>query len=394
MTAEKLLRQKIAALERRRDQLRGRLGRRELTSSLARQRATAVAKAVLWETDLDRRLETLFDHTRAKNWRDSGQSVVRVIDGLVARFINRRLLLVVLGILTLVPAIGSLILLFQQNQSMIRKNAVEESVDLEKDRRELREIIHANQFRLTGDVAAGNLINEQRHPSRLRSESISSLITLEKQRWTKAELETWPVTRRVDLRNGEFANLVLGRNFGVRLGTNDEMTRVSFDRSRMFRTKIYAVPLDGSSFRGVDGLEMEISVSSAREVDFTNLQAPRSTFAWNAFEAEPMVVENSTFDHANFQNSSWDQVLLKNCSFRKTDLRGLNLQLVYFIDCDLTHAKLGESLDLASTASNMHRCLVTEAQSKKIILPPSTTFEKTETPGLLHVMSKLPETEP
>lgn len=101
--------------------LRDRLGREELLATIARRRVLRTSGDALFGARLDVRLERLFDAVRrgAEPWPVN--EVVRVIDGLVARLITRRISLGFVGLLTAIPAVASLVLLAKQNSEMVQK---------------------------------------------------------------------------------------------------------------------------------------------------------------------------------------------------------------------------------------------------------------------------------
>ncbi|MGB0776169.1 MAG: pentapeptide repeat-containing protein, partial [Akkermansiaceae bacterium] len=350
-------------------------------------RARRIASDTLMGCRLDERINQLFQVVRSGERRLATEEVVQVIDGLVARVISRRIWIGIIALMTVLPAAASLVLLSLQNQTMVKKLEAEELVAFQQDRQEFISMLQANEIRAVGSGASRRLQNNPAYHRHVRSAAMMSLIALEKQRWSEDERSALPATRRVDLRVGEYTTLVIGSHLS--LGSDEvatDLTRVNLDGSDLNAAKLYNVWLDGSSFRNVRAEGARFWLSSARHTDFSNMHAPKASFAWDALIAEPLHIESSRFNGANLQGASFDQVLMIDCTFEGADLTGAVYNETFFKGCDLTKCKLGAA-DFTKGFCGLHKCRITSEQKNQIKLPSYCRVEKSPQAGVWVVMS-------
>ena len=374
------------SLSTKRDRLRDQLGRQELLAALARRRAMRATGDALIGARLDLRLERLFEAVRKGGDPWPVDEVVRVIDGLVGRLISRRISLAVIGLFTVIPAVASLVLLATQNQDLIEKNVTEEAVDFREDRANLTDVLFARMKQVVGEGEEATIEELPVFHRRLRSEAFSTLIALEKQRWTPEELEALPPTRYVDFRGGDLSTLNLGGAIGLEAGASKtDFTRLRLDGADLSYGSLLFSRLDGTVFRGARGEGMTIVSPSADGADFTGFEGPGAAFEYNAKTQDFFSMTETVFDEANLEGARFVMVYLERASFDRTRLAGVIFQESNFFECDFSTADLGESADWSN--SSFHRCLVTDAQAELLVLPEYVFREPAETPGLQRLMT-------
>ncbi|BDS06537.1 hypothetical protein NT6N_15770 [Oceaniferula spumae] len=376
-------------LKREIDKVQRQLERNELAAAVTRRRAVRLAGDTLVGCRLDSRIERLFVTVREGGKRLPVEDVVQVIDGLVARAISRRIWIGIIATLTILPAVISLFLLGVQNNTMITKLEAEEMNSFRRDREEFLDILQSNRIHWVGTGAERRLEDFPRYHRHVRSAAMMSYIALEKQRWSEDERTALPAIRKVDLQRGEYVALTIGSHLSLKQGeVATDLTRVVFDGGNFASANFFNVWLDGSSFRGVTAENSRFWLPSARQVDFSGMNAKGAEFSWDPKIAEPLHMEDATFDDADLSNTRWEQVFILRNSFKNADLRGATYQMTKFTHCDLTSAMLGNA-DFSKGFTGLHECLVTQEQADAIKLPSYCYLEKTDQPDVLKVLTNL-----
>ncbi|MCB1089042.1 MAG: pentapeptide repeat-containing protein, partial [Verrucomicrobiae bacterium] len=384
--SEEELRELLEQTRARAGRLRERLGREELLATIARRRVLRTSGDALFGARLDVRLERLFDAVRrgAEPWPVN--EVVRVIDGLVARLITRRISLGFVGLLTAIPAVASLVLLAKQNSEMVQKNQAEEIADFRQDRTEMTDLLFARYDQITGQgETAKNESLPAFHP-RLRAEAFNTLIALEKERWSEAERKAMPPTRFVDLRGADLRELNLGGAIGLEVGSvKNDFTRLRLDGANLAATSLLFSHLDGTVFRGAEAEGMTIVSPSMDHADLSDVRAPGARFEYNAKTQDFLSMAKTNFDRADLREAVFTMAYLDEASFDGTRLEGVVFDESNFIRCDFSTASIGESADWSK--SSFHQCHVTVAQAAVIKLPEYCFFEKGEAEGTQRIMT-------
>ncbi len=374
-------------LIRRRELLGQEVGRGELLAALARRRVLRMSGDAVLGARLDRRIERLFEAVRRGEQPWPMDEVVRVIDGLVGRLVSRRILLSLVGLLTVIPAIGSLALLAKQNAEMIEKNRVEEWADFREDRTNLTDVIFARAPQVVVGENGESVVEDWPafHP-RLRGEAFGTLIALEKQRWTPEEREAVPPTRYLDFRGSDLGYLPLGAYLGVETGTpKTDFSRLWLKDCDLRHTQFTTTRLDYTVFRGANAEGILIQGPSMDHVDFREVEAPGAQFHHNGKTGDFLSMVETKFDRSRLRGAVFNLVYAERASFEETDLSGVVFQESNFLDCDFTTASLGEEADWSQSA--FHRCLVTEEQAEVIRLPEFCFLESGGEPNIRRIMT-------
>lgn len=381
------LRQLQRDLTQEKERIQIQIERSELAATVTRRRAMRLAGDTFIGCRLDQRIERFFDTVRAGIKRPAVEDVVQIIDGLVARAIARRIWIAIIAVMTITPAVISLVLLGVQNETMITKLQAEQEDRFRLDRAELLSVLQANRIRWVGTGNSRELEDSPAHHRRVRAASLFALISLEKQRWSDEERVAMPPSRLVDLRFGNYEALSIGGHLSAENGKQaTDLTRVRLDGGKISHARIVNVWLDGSSLREVNAEQTQFHLPSARNTDFTGMQARGAIFSWDLLIAEPFHIEKSIFDHADLGEAKFEQVLILRSSFDGTDLTGAEYKQTYFAHCDLTKAKLGNA-DFSTGLSGLHHCLITVEQAGEIKLPSYCRVEKTKREGVLEILS-------
>lgn len=384
--SESELRLMLHDLREKRDRLRGQVGRSELLAAVARRRVLKTSGDVLLGTRLESRLERLFEAVRQRRDPWPVDEVVRVIDGLVARLITRRISLSVVGLMTVIPAVASLILLAKQNSDMIEKNIAEETADFKDDRAEMTDILFARWNQVVGEGAEARMEEMPAFHPRLRAEAFNTLVALEKQRWTEDERQSLPPSRFVDLRGNDLSYLVLGGAIGLEVGAvKNDFTRLRLDGADLTSTNLLFSFLDHSVFQGAKAEEITVSSPSMNYVDFRDVQAAGARFEYNGKTGDFLSMTETRFDRSDLSGALFFMAYLERASLDETNLTGAVLNQSHFFECDFTTAVIGESTDWSD--SFFHKCLVTEAQAEVITLPAFCFLEPGEEEGTRRIMT-------
>ena len=377
-----------AQLSKRCEHLEQKLAREEIMKSLARNRAVRVAGDSLGGARLDLRIEKLFDSLRENRKPWPIEESVRVVDGVVGRLVARRIWLGIVGLLTIIPALASLVLLARQNENMIEKIQIEELADFRQRRTELTDVLHSQIEQLVNENGQQVSRILPTYHRRLRAESFGTIIALEKQRWTEEEREALPPIRFVDLRSGNFSGLALGNTIGVEKGASkDDFTRLRLDGSDMSQVVLINGKLDGSSFRNVQAEGIQIVSASAKGVDFTGMRAQNAQFEYRGKTQDAFEIVDCNFRDADLTGSSWLLCYVANCAFVGSKMADQKFELSYFLNCDFSKADLGDSPDF--TGASLHNCIVTDAQASALTLPSYCYIEPSREAGFQIVMTDI-----
>lgn len=375
LSTEELARLK-EQLEQHCEKLETRLAREELIKSLGRRRAVRIAGDTMTGSRLDVRIERLFESLREGREPWPIEEAVRVVDGIVGRIMARRLWIGVLGLLTVVPALASLYLLASQNSNMIRKVQIEEGVGYRRSHVNFTEILLSESPQVVVEKDGANKFVEMpSYHRRLRSEAFSSLIALEKKRWSADEREALPPVRYINFRNSDLHGLTLGNTIGLEEGAlNRDFSRLLLDNSDLTDARLLNGSLDGSRFRNVRADRILIVSPSAKQADFTGMSARGASFEFSAGTEEPFEMEKAVFDMADLTGSTFRLTVVQEGSFEATILEGVSFDEAYFIHCDFTRARFGEKFDW--TGAVVHKCAVTGEQVKSMVLPDYCYFDE------------------
>ncbi len=382
------LMQILAALELRLGKIEKEQDRNRLFQSVMKKRSGRILLDSMSAFRLSRRLERLFEVVRTgENDPWPVQEVLGVFDGLVARMLAKRITLFVVALFAVVPAVSSLILLAEQNRHMIEQNRVEESYDLERIRKSLLEVINGTSAQFVVDengVQSLELLST--YHKRIREEAFGTYISIDKQRWSKEQVEAEPPLRFVDLRGCNLNNLALGGALGLVEGeSRDDISRVFLGNGNLQGTKFLRSKLTGSVFKNANAQGMLVSSPDARYCDFSGIDAKNATFSWDAKTSTPIDLSHASFDRAQLEDSFFDQAILINTSFTGTNLSNVSVYAGMVAECDFTQADFGAGIRFPETP--VHKTLIRIEQKEKIELESFCFFEKTEDHEILRIMT-------
>ena len=364
------------------------LARDQLFRSIFRKRSGRVIADSLSAFRLSRRIEKLFESTR-KGVEDGWpvDEVLAVFDGLIARMLAKRVVLFVVALFTIIPSVGSLILLARQNHFMIEENRVEQSYNLETIRKSLLEVINGTSRQLvTADSGNQIFVQLPTYHKRIREEAFGTFISIDKQRWNQEQIQATPPIRYVDLRGCNLENLALGGALGLVEGeSRDDLSRVFLAHANLRNTKFLRSRLTGSVFKNSEANGILISSPDATGCDFSGMFAPGARFYSDAKTSTPLDLSGAIFDHATLLDAEFDQVLLMGVSLEGTVLSGAKFVAGLIAECDFTNADLGDGIIIRETP--VHKTLVRRDQLALMQLPSFCTVEETEDSGFVKIMT-------
>lgn len=364
------------------------LARDQLFQSIFRKRSGRVLIDSLSAFRMSRRIEKLFESTR-KGVQDGWpvEEVLAVFDGLIARMLAKRMVLFGVALFTIIPSVGSLILLARQNQFMIEENTVEQAYHLESIRKSLLEVINGTSRQLvTADSGNQVFIPLPTYHKRIREEAFGTYISIDKQRWSTEQIQANPPVRYVDLRGCNLEGLALGGALGLVEGeSRDDLSRVFLAHANLRNTKFLRSRLTGSVFRNSEADGILISSPDATDCDFSGIHAPGARFYSDAKTSTPLDLSRSNFDRANLSGTEFDQVFFIGVSLNETVLSGAVFKAGLIAECDLTQADLGDGITIIETP--VHKTLVRREQLPSVRLPPFCVVEETEDPDVARIMT-------
>jgi len=371
---------KVARIEREKN-------REQVFRSLIRNRSRRLLLDSFSTFRLSQRLERLFVALRegtTEPWPI--HEVLSVFDGLVARMLGKRITLILVGLVTVLPAVSSLLLLAQQNHIMFEQNRVEGSYSLETIRKALLEVIYSTYQQTIVENGETQILALPSYHRRIREEAFGTFISIDKQRWSRAEKEAIPPVRYVDLRGCELSNVSLGGTLGLIEGeSRDDLTRIFLADSNLVGTSFLRSKLTGSVFRGAQAEGLVLSCSDATYCDFSRIQARQSHFGFDARNSIPLDLSHSNFQNANLEGSYFDQATVINCNFEGAKLDGVTMAQGILADCDLTTADFGAGIRLPETT--VVRTLIRKDQLPLIEFPSFCFVETTDDPDILRIMT-------
>ncbi|MEM6916838.1 MAG: pentapeptide repeat-containing protein [Verrucomicrobiota bacterium] len=242
-----------------------------------------------------------------------------------------------------------------------------EQAELNASRDRFREVIYRTHPDETGKIVPS-------FHRRLRAEAISSMVEVEKRRWSEEEVSTLPPRRYVHFPDGDFSELVIGDRIGVAGATDrQDMTRTRWDGSNLSRAAFFNVRLDGINLNNTIAPGLMVDSPSARFASFDGMRAPDSRWGYYREEGTALMVEDSNFRSATLRGATLENTFFIRCNFEGTDLRGIRGWDLFFKECDFTKAELGANPDWSWIV--LQRCLLTEEQAASILLPPVCTVE-------------------
>lgn len=361
--------------------------RSELLKTVFKTHTKHILADSLFNAKLTNRIESLFEAIREKpeNSWPAGEAT-QVIEGLVARLLAKRMVLLIVALLAVVPAISSMILLAQQNRHMIEQNRAEETANYDLIRTSLLDIIY-NTYNQSVEED-GQFVQKTLplHHRRIRAEAFGTFISLEKQRWTNDELTSLPPKRWVDLRSADLRELALGGRIGlVRGESRNDFTRIFLENANLEGITLMQARLTGSIFRNANASNFTLSSPDATYADFSGIDATNSIFDYDGKSSTPLDLSHSNFDNANLTNASFRQAIFNEVSFENARLSGAILDSCYVINCDWTSVDLGVGVDLST--SPIHKTLVRSEQLTLMKLLPFCTPEDTEDPEIVRLVT-------
>jgi len=377
-------------LENRLEKLEQERARNELYRSIMKQRTGRILVDSFLMVRLSARLERLFEAIRsgsAEAW--PVDEALAVFDGVVARMLAKRVTMLVVAVFTIVPAVGSLILLAEQNWHMIEQNRVEEVYSFETIRKSLLEVINGTSQQFVSDNESEGAQRIEALPSyhrRIRTEAFGTYISFEKQRWSKAEKFALPPTRYVDMRGCNLSHLTLGGGLGLIEGeSREDMSRVYLAKADLTGSKFLRSHLTGTVLRDAKATGLYLSSPDASFCDFSGMDAEGSQFVFDAKTSTPLDLSHAIFDGAHLEHSFFDQAILIQCSFNGSHLSGVTFSAGIVGDCNLTQAELGEGVRFVETP--VHKTLVRQDQQARIEIPEFCYYETTEVDGVVRIMT-------
>ncbi|MEQ9824946.1 MAG: pentapeptide repeat-containing protein [Puniceicoccaceae bacterium] len=379
---DETLRKILLELEQQWQTLERNRAREALFTSIFRRHSGRMLLDSLSPFRLTRRLETLFVSLleRARDPWPVEESLA-VLDGLVARMVAKRLTLVVVGLFTVVPAVGSLVLLAQQNRHMIEQSRVEAAYQLGAIRKSMLEVINGTAPQWVNEGGTPTRVALPTYHKRIREEAFGTFVSVDKQRWSRGERAALPPTRWVDLRGSNLAGLVLGSAIGlVEDQDEDDLSRLYLADANLRQTRFLRSSLTGSVFRNAQADGLQISSADATYCDFSHMHAPGAGFLWESHRSEPLDLSHASFDGAMLQGAWFDQAMVSQASFHGTALSGVTFHAGFMVDVDLSTADLGEGIHFSE--SMVHRTRVHTDQRAKITLPSFCEYEATDDPDL------------
>jgi uncharacterized protein YjbI with pentapeptide repeats len=377
----------LKQVEARWERLERARARETLYRSMVRKRSGRLVQDSLTPVRLTGRLERLFTALR-EGARDPWpvEEALHVMDGLVARMVAKRLTLLLVGLLTIVPAVGTLVLLAQQNQHLIEQSQVEGAYQLEAIRKGLMEVINGTSRQWVQGNGDGQWADLPSNHKRIREEAMASLVAVEKRRWTLREREATPPTRYVDLRGANLAGLALGGALGLVTGeARDDFSRLYLAGADVRGTRFLRSKLTGTVFHGAQAEGLQLSSADATYCDFSDMVAPGSRFLWDSYRSEPLDLSHARFDGADLTGAVFDQAVVSHVNFDGARLSGVQFYGGIWMDVDLTGAELGQGMDFAD--SMVHRTRVRADQRMSVALPPFCDIESTDDPGVLLIVT-------
>jgi uncharacterized protein YjbI with pentapeptide repeats len=374
-TGEALAPLELAELQQIRAELAARLeslqrtaGRKELIRTILRRRAMGLAVDSLGPVRLDERLERLFESLRTTTDPWPIEDAMRVIDGIVARLVSRRLWMGLVALLTIIPAIVSLLLLAHQNRDLHETMKVEDESQYRSNITALRNTLHGESslslVRRLGET--GDEFVPAFH-RRLRAEVFGTLVAMEKRRWSEADRTAMPPRRYIDMRNSHFARLVIGRRIGLDFDLpRNDFARLAFDGSDLRGASLLSAGLEACRFDGIDGRETIFDTGMLDGSRFVGADLRGARFYSDGKTGESCSMVGTDFTNANLRGASLFDCFLFNTVFNGANLEGVRLDGVRFKNCDLTAAQLGESADW--TGAILNEVTLSAAQSAALQL--------------------------
>ncbi len=361
--------------------------REQLYQSIIKKRSGRIFLGSLSGVQLSKRIERLFE-TMQKGWVDPWpvDEAVEVFDGLVARMVAKRLTLFIVALFTIIPAVGSLVLLAQQNRHLIEQNRIEETFEFKQIRKGLLEIINGVSRQMVVVDGEQRIELLPSYHKRIREEAFGSYIAIDKQRWETHDINALPPNRYVDLRGCNLSGLALGGALGLVEGeSRDDLTRVFLANADLENTKFLNSKLTGTVFKNANATGILISSPDASHADFSHINAQGAAFYSDPKTSTPLDLTQARFDQANLKNAVFDQAMLINVNFTGTQLEGAQILGGLIGECDFTQADIGEGLAIFETP--IHKTLFTVGQLKRVSLPPFCYAEETGDPNILRIMT-------
>jgi uncharacterized protein YjbI with pentapeptide repeats len=358
-----------------------------INSSVFKKRSARMLIGSLGTMSLTKRIERLFHAINTGNidpW--PVDEALEVMDGLISRILAKRLVLVLVALITVVPAVASLALLASQNQHMIEQIRTEERFELNQIRKNLLEVINGVSAQWIIENGTSKQVKLPTYHKRIREEAFGTYISIDKQRWLPEETQALKPTRFVDLRGCNLQGLALGGALGLIEGeSRNDISRVYLSGANLASTKFLRSSLVGSVFKDSHAPGVLISSPDASYADFTGMQAPGALFAYDASTSTPIDLTNAIFDRADLSSAVFDQAVMAKVSFDSTNLSGVQVISGMVAECDLTQAELGSGLVLIDTP--VHKTRVLSSQLPYISLPVFCYVESTEHPEVVQIMT-------
>lgn len=329
-------------------------GRKHLVGAILRRRAAGLAADTFGPVRLDRRLEKLFESLRASTDPWPVEDAMRVIDGVVARLVSRRIWMGLVALLTIVPAIVSLLLLAAQNRDLHETMRVEDESQYRTTVTALRNTLHGeSSLSLVRRIGGGSDEFVPAFHKRLRAEAFGTLIAMEKRRWSKEERSAVPATRYVDMRDSHFSNLVLGSRIGLDLELpRNDYSRIAFDGSGLSGASFLSAGLEDCRFDRIDGRGATFATRALDRARFRGADLREARFHSDGKTEESCLLTATDFSGADLRGASFSDCFFVGAIFTGAKLGEIRLEGVRFKSCDLSDADLGEAPDWTDAIFN------------------------------------------